>query len=564
MSWPFDRSLDPTTEYTTIGFALLSELLVRPLMNYRHVDGDAGLEVVPDLADAMPEISDDGLTYQFHIREGVRFGPPIDREVTSQDVAYAFERAAAPSTRAQYIYYLDSAIAGMEDFESGSADTISGIETPDDQTIVFHLLQPTGDFLYRLTLPATAPIPPEVGRCFDSPGDYGTHLVSSGPFMIEGSDRIDRDPCAATAATGMVPGESLSLVRNPDYNPDTDDRAIRSPGFDAYHLTIDPDESKIVDRIVAGRVDLPTDDVGIDTVRRFVTDRGLRSSLHVEDGDRLWYIAMNLVTAPFDDLHVRRAVNYVMDKDLLQRSWGGETVGRVATSILPPDLMSEDRRDPYPSKHHEGDVAAARREMALSRYDEDGDGICDTDSCKGVLHISRTDGQWEAIDEVVTESLAKIGIELDTRTPDDLYSYIADARASMAITSAPSWVKDYPDPFAVLGFLLSSDNITTTDNYNYSLVGLTRDKARELGIDVPRADVPSIDGRIAACVAIADTEARRVCWSELDGYVMEDVAPWVPYLDVNRLIVTSGRVDYVFDRAIGEVSFAHLSLLQSQ
>jgi peptide/nickel transport system substrate-binding protein len=349
-------------------------------------------------------------------------------------------------------------------------------------------------------------------------------------------------------------------VRTPGYDATTDDPAIRDPGFDSYHLSVEEDQSKTLDRIERDRIDLTNDDVDIDTVRRYVTHSRLRPNLHVETGDRLWYIAMNLTQRPFDDVHVRRAVNLVMDKDLLQRSWGGEVEGTVATHIVPDDLLDRPLADPYPSHRHTGDVDAARKEMALSRYDADGDGICDDPACAGVIHIARTDGQWEAIDEVVTESLAKIGIELDTRTPDDPYSYIADARSVMSITSLPSWVKDYPDPFGVLGFLLSSRNITVTDNYNYSLVGLTRSLADDLGIDYPKHPVPSIDPEIDACVVIQEIHDRRSCWADLDREVMTDIAPWVPYLSASRLVVTSDRVDYGFDTAMGDISFAHLGL----
>ncbi|HET7482111.1 MAG TPA: ABC transporter substrate-binding protein, partial [Actinomycetota bacterium] len=421
--------------------------------------------------------------------------------------------------------------------------------------------QPTGDFLDRLTLPATAPIPREIAGCFDRSRGYGPNLVATGPFMIEGSDDLDPTSCdSLTPAAGFDPSKRLSLVRNPDYDPATDDPGIRDPGFDRYRFSIQEDPNKTLTRLEKGRVDLSTGDVGIDTLRRYVSDPQLRNRLHVEQDDRLWYLAMNLTEPPFDDLHVRRAVNLVMDKDLLQRAWGGAIQGEIATHILPDSLVDEPGLDPYASHHHEGDVAAARREMRRSRYDHDDDGRCDAAVCRGVLHVTRTDGQWESLDDVVTESLAKIGIELDTRVPDDPYGYITTARSPMAITSLPSWVKDYPDPFAILGFLMSGANITATDNYNYSLVGLTKATAERLHVAYPRGGVPSVDAEIARCESILVNSDRQTCWSALDRRVMLDVAPWVPYLSATRRIITSDRVEFVFDGAAGEVSFAHLGL----
>src|SRR5436305_1993884 len=74
---------------------------------------------------------------------------------------------------------------------NGKAKTISGITTPDNKTIVFHLTKATGDFNLRMSMPATAPIPHEVADCFEGkPGDYGRDVVSSGPYMIQGSDAV--------------------------------------------------------------------------------------------------------------------------------------------------------------------------------------------------------------------------------------------------------------------------------------------------------------------------------------------------------------------------------------
>ncbi|HET7482264.1 MAG TPA: ABC transporter substrate-binding protein, partial [Actinomycetota bacterium] len=294
-SMPFDSALDPTSEYTSLGFALLTQLLVRPLMSYRHVEGPAGADVVPDLAAAMPEVSDDGTTYSFRIRDGVRFGPPLDRPVTSADVAFAFERAADPEIGSPYRFYFTSAIEGMQAVSDGDASSITGIETPDAETIVFHLTQPTGDFLDRLTLPATAPIPREIAGCFDRSRGYGPNLVATGPFTIEGSDDLDPTSCdSLTPAPGFDPSKHLSLVRNPDYDPATDDPGIRDPGFDRYRFSIEEDPTKTLTRLEKGRVDLSTGDVGIDTLRRYVSDPKLRKRLHVEQDDRLWYLAMNL------------------------------------------------------------------------------------------------------------------------------------------------------------------------------------------------------------------------------------------------------------------------------
>jgi ABC-type transport system substrate-binding protein len=152
-SFGFTDGLDPTGEYLNFGFDILSNLLVRTLVGYDHVAGPAGNRLVPDIATAVPAPTNDGRTYTFHIKQGVKFGPPVDRQVTSADVLYAIERVAHPKDGAQYGFYY-RAISGFDAYAANKANTITGIETPDASTIVFTLTKPTGDFLYRMAVHA--------------------------------------------------------------------------------------------------------------------------------------------------------------------------------------------------------------------------------------------------------------------------------------------------------------------------------------------------------------------------------------------------------------------------
>ncbi|MEA2461102.1 MAG: peptide/nickel transport system substrate-binding protein, partial [Actinomycetota bacterium] len=191
----YTSGFDPTGEYLTTAWGFYDNLLLRTLVGYRHVSGAQGNEVVPDLAAEMPQVSDDGKTYTFTLRDDVSFGPPVDRKVTSKDVEYAFRRIATKSVNALYGGYYAGTIEGLTVGDDPGHGGISGIETPDDQTIVFHLTKPTGDFLYRLAMPATAPIPEEVGKCFTDAGAYGRYVISSSGYMLKGSDELDISSC---------------------------------------------------------------------------------------------------------------------------------------------------------------------------------------------------------------------------------------------------------------------------------------------------------------------------------------------------------------------------------
>ena len=148
-----------------------------------------------------------------------------DKEIVAQDFVRAIERAMRPDPSnpgASYAFfvgpYLSSVITGGTDFATGTATSISGVETPDNYTLVIHLVQPTGDLGARLALPAFAPLP--AGAADGANAGYGPFLVASGPYMIQGSDQLDPSvPLAQQpTASGYVPGDHLYLVRNPSWD----------------------------------------------------------------------------------------------------------------------------------------------------------------------------------------------------------------------------------------------------------------------------------------------------------------------------------------------------------
>jgi peptide/nickel transport system substrate-binding protein len=157
-SFGWTNNFDPTGEYLANGFVIYSNLLLRSLVTFNHVEGAKGNIVVPDLATSVPRPTNGGKTYTFRLKSGVRWGPPLNRPITSQDVKYAVERLAKPKNGAQYGFYFN-VIQGLQAYGKGEAKSISGVKTPNSRTIVFTLTKPTGDFPFRMTMPAVAPMP---------------------------------------------------------------------------------------------------------------------------------------------------------------------------------------------------------------------------------------------------------------------------------------------------------------------------------------------------------------------------------------------------------------------
>ncbi|MBA2616470.1 MAG: hypothetical protein H0U90_11970 [Actinobacteria bacterium] len=560
-------NFDPTGEYLGDAHGIYSNLLIRTLMGFRHVAGPEGNELIPDLAEAEPQVSADGKTYTFKIRPGVKFSPPVDREVTAQDVLYAFKRIGTPSLVAQYGYYYN-VVEGMAEFtEKGGLSAkgkneISGISVPDDRTIVFKLTEPTGDFLFRVGMPATGPIPEEVAGCFTKAGEYGRFLISSGPYMMEGSDNLNAASCKELKPlAGFNPNQHLRLVRNPNYDEATDTKEARENFFDRFEMTLNTNAQDIFDRVKSGQLDFAYSTEPPEVIRDYTQNEDLKRNYHTDPGDRTWYITMNLTQPPFDDIHVRKAMNWVMDKEGLRRAWGGSVKGEIAQHIVPDTMFNNHLEDyaPYATEGDAGDVEKAMEEMKQSKYDTDQDGLCDAPQCKNVLHVTRTTDVFKGMVPVIEASARKIGVELTTREFEDSYTVIQTIKRQIPISSTPGWGKDYADASTFM-VLFDSRSTLAEGNVNYSLLGLTKEQAAEVGAEGTIDGIPSVDADIDRCNALSGEE-RLTCWEDLDKKLLEEIVPWVPYLDANADWITGDSItQYVYDQSFTTPAWSHIAV----
>jgi peptide/nickel transport system substrate-binding protein len=568
----FTGAFDPTGEYLGTAFGLYSQLLLRNLVTYKHVEGSAGDVIVPDLATNTGTVSSDGLTYTFTLKDGIKWGPPLTRAITSADVAYAFQRINTKALVAQYGFYYDGVIEGMTGTAKSADQTISGIETPDDKTITFHLTQPTGDFLYRLAMPAAAPQPKEVAGCFTKAGDYGRDVIASGPYMIMGSDQVDATSCSTIQPiAGYDPTKFLKFVRNPNYDPSTDSPDVRSNYVNGVDIELDTNTDDIFNKIQSGALDGSLASTPPATIeQQYLTNPDLKGLLHSDPGDRTWYIFMNLLTPPFDNIHVRKAVNYIVDKAAIQKVWGGPIHGDIASHIIPPTVLPGFPADynPYATSGNAGDLNKAKAEMKqATQYDTNGDGICDASACKNVLFINRSSPPQVDMTPILTTDLAKIGIQLKARELDagTAYTTVATVNKLIPIGANAGWGKDYADP-STFAVLFQSSGINCSGGINYSNVGMSAAQAKECGVTAEfnaatkAGALPNVDNEVNQCNQ-ASGDARTQCWVKLDQDLMENVVPWVPYLFANALtVVNKDVVNYQFDQFSGILSLCHLAV----
>src|SRR4051794_33712029 len=169
--------LDSRQTYYQYGF-FVNYAISRPLYSYKPDDPKTPQA---DLASGPPEVSSDGKTVTVKIRPGIKFSPPVNRVVTTKDVKYAMESAFTKNVPSGYAGAYWGDLTGVKAFQSGKAKEIAGIETPDDNTIVFHLDRPRGAVLAgSLSLPGSAPVPEEYAKQYDAknPSTYNNHTVS--------------------------------------------------------------------------------------------------------------------------------------------------------------------------------------------------------------------------------------------------------------------------------------------------------------------------------------------------------------------------------------------------
>src|SRR5215210_6069860 len=173
--------LDPGQTYYTFGYAV-AYATQRPLYSFKPDDADTP---VPDLAEGDPQISKDNKTITVKLRSGVKFSPPVDREVTAKDVEYAMERAFTANVPSGYATSYFGDVVGAPD-APGKFRDIPGISAPDERTIVIELDKPTAvTVAAALVMPITVPVPKEYAKKFDaeSPSTYDQYTVFTGPYM---------------------------------------------------------------------------------------------------------------------------------------------------------------------------------------------------------------------------------------------------------------------------------------------------------------------------------------------------------------------------------------------
>ncbi len=559
----WEDGFDPTGEMDTRAWEIYSNLLLRTLVGTNHVAGAAGNVLVPDLATSVPTPTSGGTRYSFTLKAGIMFGPPLDREITSADVRYAIERMAIPGNGDAGVAKLFRVIRGFSAYRHGTATSIAGITTPNARTIRFDLTRPAGYFPALLTIPATAPVPAEVARCFDGhPSRYGSDVIASGPYMIEGSGSINVGSCSSIKPISGLTGTSLTLVRNPSYDPHADSRAARENNPDRFVFVVPGSAVVVANKLTAGELEDADLSASPKVLAPYMARAQKRGLLRINPSGIVFYTAMNLTQPPFDDVHIRKAFAWIVDRSALRDVFVTPAGGTVPEHAVPNDLLGNTltRFAPFATPGDHGNLARARAEIAKSKYAHAG-GVCTAGACKRI-HAESAYGFGpesyagsQRVQPAIEADAAKIGLTFVHRgiKPDQPGS-------NNPIIFTMEWVKLLPDPANYLDIQLAGSLISRRENANVSLVGLSPALASSLRIKGRVTGVPSIDGDLARCNA--QTGADRIaCDAQVDRKVSSEIVPWVPFLARDRISILGPQVaKWGFDGALGFTAYAHVAV----
>jgi YVTN family beta-propeller protein len=415
-------SMDPALAYDPLSAQLLY-LTCAKLLNYPDRGGAAGSQLVPEVAQSLPRISNGDRTYTFTIRRGFRFAPPSNAPVTAATFQATIERTLSSQMHSPVAYeYAD--IMGAAAFTAGRVSDISGVSVRGD-VLTIRLIAPAPDFLARMAEPAMCSVPPSTP---DNPGGV-RNIPGAGPYTI----------------ASYTPGQGIVLARNPNYHGSRPHRLAR------LDVAFDVVSRRAVAQVEAGVADYAGDnEIVTRSQARTLAGRYGRGSpaakaghqqYFVNPAEQLDFFALNTHRPLFASRRMRQAVNYAIDRPALA-AYGDayDPLPEHPTDhYIPPGIPGYRAIDVYPAHpdpHKARLLAHDPPTRTVVLY------TCNIFPCLQQARIVKTD-------------LAAIGLSVQI---DSLPTGVLDADMS---APGPAWdmlwvgwLPDYPDPDAMLDALL--------------------------------------------------------------------------------------------------------------
>ncbi len=497
-------TLDPKVNYT-LQYWQLYQAMYDGLLGFKKVDGQESFTVVPDLAEALPEVSADGKAYTFTLRKGIKFSD--GRDVTVDDVAASFKRIFTVSSPTAGTFY-NGIIGAAACLKTPTSCDLSKGVVVDKATnkIVINLVDPDPELSYKLSVPHASILPA------DAPAkDAGnTPIPTTGPYMVASYD----------------PNTALKMVRNPhftEWSRDAQPQGYSDDITESFGLTVEA----AVTAVENGQADWLYDPPPADRLSEIGTKYA--DQAHVNALTAFWYLPMNTNLAPFNNVKARQAVNWAVDRNAVVKLFGGEKLAQPVCTFLPPEFPG-----------HVDDC----------QYTKGGGttwSAPDLDKAKQLVQESGTAGQEvgivvsddevnKAVGEYVQSVLTSIGYKATLKpiSGNIQFTYIQNTKNKVQI-SLSQWYQDYPAASDFLNVLLSCASFTPGSDSSINIAGFC-DKTIEAQMK---------DALVTERTSMDEANAK---WGAVDKAVMT-AAPTAPLLTPKLIDFTSKRVgNYQFSK----------------
>ena len=502
--------LDPGASYFQIDYVAVYATQT-PLYTFTPTNSTTP---TPLLASGAPVITDGGKTVTVHIKSGFKFSAPVNRAVTSKDVAYAFQRMFNPNVQNGYASGYFPIVGAVK----AAGKPIPGISTPNATTIVFHLTKPFGATMAKaLTLPGTAPVPESYAAPMDksSPSKYDsnpTMQAFTGPYKI----------------ASYQAGRQLVLVRNPAWSRSVD--GVRPAYADKIVWNAGADPTVAAHQTLASTNLLMADGPPSSVLKQAYETKKTQLSIAPLGA---YYAALDTVVPPFNNINLRKAVIAAQDRSAYLLARGGKLVGQVATHFIYPEVPGYSQAGGAAGfgedfvSHPSGDMTVACKYMKLAGYP----------SCKytgsatvSIVGSNSDPGPQEM--QIVQNGLSKLGFKTKiTAVPQQtMYSkFCGYVKAHVNVCPTAGWIEDFPDPYAALFIPFSGEAIVPINNSNWA-----------------QLNDPAINSAMDKASAITDESQRLAAFAKVDKMIVDSGAA-VPEIWANNALLEGSKVKGVLD-----------------
>jgi peptide/nickel transport system substrate-binding protein len=492
-------SFDPGNTYYAADWDF-ARLYSTALMTYKNCPGACGKQLIPALATAPGTVSDNGLTWTYHIKTGYKFqdGTPV----TSADVKYAvertFDRGVLPNGPSYFQVLLGGNAAtypGPYKDRSKNLMGLTAIDTPDASTIVFHLKAPFSDFDYVAAIPQTAPVPPDK----DTGASYQSHIDSTGPYEFQSYSL----------------NKQAILVPNPQWNGSLDPSATQLPSKIVVNMTMNPND--VDNRLLANDAQIDFAGTGVQAAARakILSNPSLKANADDPLTGFGWffYIDSQVIT----NVACRRAIEYATNHLDMQNAYGGPVAGgAIGSTVMPPTISGYTSFDLYEATTKtQGDPVKAKQELQACGQPNG--------FSTGIAYRSDRPTETQGA-QALQQALSQVGIKTTlhgypTATYYTDFAGVPKYMSSHGIGIAfGGWGPDWPDGYGFLDELTNGNTIVPAGNTN---IGMLND--------------PVVNNLFAKAAGLTNAAERNAVWGQIDHQVMSD-AVIVPIVYAKALI----------------------------